>query len=689
MIIYLIVTIFGINPVASKKVEDNDECIIVTGSRNKSNKLDVHGSVEIVDKKEIKERAPVGVGQAISEVPGVSLFTKSIIFMNPVIRGLGGRRVVMVLDGSILDSNKTMGLVGYFIDLNDIERIEIIKGPSSVLYGSGALGGVINIVSEDIFNLKKGFSGTLGSIYGLNNNEMTEYIKTAYNTGTAFVSLTLRYRNADNFEAGGGTVVQSTMFEDYYMSLRAGKKFGAHSFIFDARTYLGVDLGKSQDEEDFSKTRRIHFPHDRNYRSMLRYNYSNIGNVLEKISATLFYSMTDRKQRADIYDPTYTTIMNYTDKNGDIWNAGSTGHLLLKFSPQMEFTFGWDAIYRSMNSEIEYFNTDFLNPGDFFSVGTLREFRDATQSIGSLFGRGIYKVGDFSFMASARGDFVSTKGQIPAERNTANTVWISESSSDQAFSGSVGVVWKPEKTLAIKTIISSAFRAPDLHEIFFTGANCYGYTCGNTDLKPERSYNIDAGIIWKKGSSMFELNGFYYRVMDLINFGPVVPEDNAPEICELLYKNTQKAEITGIDATVKHKFPILGKTLGVLPFIKAGYTQARDLNTKEWIAGIPPLHINTGIRFEGRKFPNPGQYFLQTAIRWEAKQNHVATGEDKSDAFFLFNASVGITVPLYQYLESASFFISGTNLLDKKYSSHLSSALNPGRQIKFIVEVKY
>ncbi len=670
-----------------QKTEHGDE-IIVTGVRKKTTLLKTSHNVAIVGKREIKERSPVSIAEAIQNIPGVALFYKGAVFINPIIRGLGGRRVLMLLDGSILNSNKTMGVVGYFLDMNDVERIEVVRGPASVLFGSGALGGVINIVSKDPFKQKIGLSGILNTYYGTNNNEVMVYNRNTYNWGDSFVTLGLRFRQADNYTMGGGDEVLSSMFEDKNIFLKVGKRFGRHSLVLDMRGYFGTDMGKALDDMDMRKIRKIRFPHDRNYRGALHYHYRGAG-FLRNAKATLYYSRTDRHQQVDLFTPGYERITTYTQKRGDIWNMGGNGSLLYQFKPETSLTLGIDSVYKQMDMDKEVWIEDWGAPGEFNSMGVTKEFKNTSQIQAGLFGQLKHQMGDLALTLALRGDFLYTTGDLPQDMDITTGVWEDNTTTLVAPSGSVGLLYRPRKSIAFKLNLSSAFRGPDLREIYFSGANCYGYTCGNTKMDPERSYNLDGGVLYKKRGYHLELNGFYYYVNDYINFGPKSPEDNAPAVCDLVYKNIQRARLTGGEISLRKVFPLLGRALKVAPYVKASYIYAEDLDTDKPLALIPPLSVTGGVRFFGKKYPGFGKYFLQVYGRFDAKQTRVAPDEEESEAYGILNARAGVIIPFTRVVDSVSITATGSNLLDKKYSPHLASPYKMGRQIKFNLAVRY
>ena len=127
--------------------------IVVTATRVEADLQDIHMSVSVVGKTEIEERPSIGVAEQLVNAPGVTFTAgKTGAGNNKMIsiRGLEAGRVLYLIDGvrqnTIFKEDMNKGLMN--IDPDDIERIEVIKGPASALYGSDAIGGVVNIITK-------------------------------------------------------------------------------------------------------------------------------------------------------------------------------------------------------------------------------------------------------------------------------------------------------------------------------------------------------------------------------------------------------------------------------------------------------------------------------------------------------------------------------------------------------------
>ncbi len=672
------------------KTENNEYTTTVTAIKNGKNSLTTPYTVSTISQNQIFDKTPNSIGEMIKEISGVSILPKGLIMINPIIRGLGGRRVLMLIDGNVVDSNKTMGVVGYFVNLNDVEQIEVIKGPSSVLYGSGALGGVINIVSQNPFQSKLGFSGYLGGGYSFNNSGYIGNSKIQYNGDDYYISLSGRFRDADSYYSGGNDIVKSSYYSDKNLYFKSGFKIDNHVFSLDIRDYHGDNIGKAFDDEDFSEKREIYFPQENNFRASIKYQYDNRENkniLFNYFEQNLFYAKNDRVQRVDIFDNNFKNIQSYTTKTGDMWSLGGNAHTILNYSKKSNLIFGYDTLYKTLKSENNYYLKDFIDETKYHLIDSRIEFKDNNQIQIAFFAQNEIGFSDFTIITSIRGDYFKTEGFYPEKWDSSSKNWIQLSTTESSFSGNIGVLYSPISKFAIKLNLSRSFRAPDLREIFFAGANCYGYTCGNPNLKPENSLNSDFSIIFSPKWIDFEINSFIYFIDNFINFAPI-KEVNAPEICELQYQNTNKAILTGFETKIAKKIRIIPEKITLQLYFSTSYIYAKDLVEDTPIASIPPFNINTGLKISGniQKF---GKYHFGLSINHENEQNRVADEESKTDAYTIYNIQSGLQIPLKSIFTQFKISFNIENIADLKYKTHLSTPYQIGREFKLNLQLSF
>ena len=146
LVVIMLTLTFTINPLKAATTIDE---LVVTATRMEEKGFDVPTPIEAVSSKTLTINSPATAAQSLAELSGVSLSSAGFWNTIPVIRGLGGSRVLVLIDGD-RENNLWAGRspLTPFIDVGNVERIEVIKGPASVLYGTDVLGGVINVITK-------------------------------------------------------------------------------------------------------------------------------------------------------------------------------------------------------------------------------------------------------------------------------------------------------------------------------------------------------------------------------------------------------------------------------------------------------------------------------------------------------------------------------------------------------------
>lgn len=169
---------------------------VVTGARYPRAYYESPQALSFVTRQALREEAPLVLGDVLAALPGVDSNKDSPWEQRPSIRGLTGQRVLVLVDGSPMNSVRGNGPHPSLLDPTQVERIEVVRGPSSVAYGSDALGGVINIITrEPRFDSSdqviRGSAALGGSVSGLPERN-------------GALDFSTRWNKLSGFFAGGG-----------------------------------------------------------------------------------------------------------------------------------------------------------------------------------------------------------------------------------------------------------------------------------------------------------------------------------------------------------------------------------------------------------------------------------------------------------------------------------------------------
>ena len=140
--------------------------MVVTATRTEKQVFDVPKPVSVVDRTELREQSPNTAADLFRDLPGLDVSGVGLTQVRPSIRGQEGQRILLLEDGLRLNNSRrqqSFGEVPALVDVTGLDRVEIVRGPASVLYGTDAIGGVINLISRRPTQL--GLHGSLGYRY--------------------------------------------------------------------------------------------------------------------------------------------------------------------------------------------------------------------------------------------------------------------------------------------------------------------------------------------------------------------------------------------------------------------------------------------------------------------------------------------------------------------------------------------
>ncbi len=470
---------------------------IVTTSTRTSNYLkNAPVSTYVINSEELESIGATDVSKALEWIGGLSI-NQSQYVTDLEVQGLSGKQVLVLIDGI-----KLIGKFNEKFDLSQIpssgiERIEIVKGASSAIYGSEAMGGVVNIITKspkDIFSFS--VKSDYGS-YGRWNSNLNAYLP--FNSWKSNINLT--YRRFDGYDMDKSTIWEDGSQYDKYDALI---KIEGPLFNF-AKLELSANLFK----EDLSIIRNEIFKdYTYNKRNNFSIRVSKEINDISKINLNTEYSnyshVMDEKVLSSGYMITGQETKNSLYRNELLYNTILNSHQLL---------FGY-------NYEHEKNSSDRISGGE------------KSTDLHSLFGQDEYKFNDvISFVLGLRYDNHSNYGG--------------------QFSPKFAFLHSPFPNLRVRLNYGSGFRAPSFKELFMDYYNeGVGYRVfGNPNLKPELSNSYSFNIeYWSNDDWQLKATLFYNSVKDMIEYSFVEYKDH---ITTYKAQNVQKVKTWGCEFEFK------------------------------------------------------------------------------------------------------------------------------------------
>jgi hemoglobin/transferrin/lactoferrin receptor protein len=655
----------------------------VTAPRISGVKMNTTLPADVIEKEALDRSAPLTVGEAAAKLPGVSLNAPAgLLYTNPSIRGLGGRRVVMLRNNRRIDSGKPIGVSGYFLGPFNTDRIEVVRGPGAVRYGSDAIGGVINARSPDPLG-RPGFTGGYRLLIGTNNDELASAVFSGYGGDRFGVRVHGMLRSAGNYRTGSGEVVENSFFEDKAVGgSLAFKPAAGHEISISSDAYFGGESGRAVNALDEEKRRRISFPSDDNLLLDVVYRRRIEGGNVRYLELGVYFDRTARDLRRDLFSEDYHRVTSRMDQESRFYTAGARPVMVLSPFAQNELTLGADGRLRtlSMDQTIRTYLPGGVSP----PPNRSRPYDGARRIDVGLFAEDEQQLGErVTVSAGLRGDLISQ--------------WYPESggavreAQEGAVSGNLGLLYRPRRWLALTLNGGRAFRAPTLDEKFVELAFCKGVVCGRPDVAPERSWQVDAGVKGFFGVFGFEVYFFNTFIDDFITLA-----DSSDAHCDYVYVNVPRAWLIGGEARLAVDLERLVGGVGMRVWTQVAYTRGEDRDTGAPLPQIAPLVETTGLRLYGGSWRIVRAPYIEAVLVYNAPQHRISPAgnvasqaETETGQYATADLSAGLGLVDMPDKLNLDLALRVRNIADTAYRNHLSVVPAMGRNILLSVAIHY
>lgn len=631
-------------------IETNE--VVVTGTLVTAQSRRNSTSVSVVSKDELQGNATNLIDALARQVPGLSQITTGQGISKPVIRGLGYNRVVTVNDGVKQMGQQWGDEHGIEIDQNQPDRVEVLRGAASLMYGSDAIGGVINILEPSVPTSGE-IKGELLSSYSTNNGLTNSSVMLTGNENGFVWRGRGSYQNAYSYNTPAGRYINSG-FNNSNLSgmLGLNKQWGYSHLNF---SYMKNNIGFYDAEPgnnlyNHSKSRTLDFPKQdiRHYKLALNNNFL-IGSGNLKLD--LGYQKNQRRELESATPSLFFDLNTYS----------------LDAKYYLAERNGWQHVFGISASQEHSVNkgSEFLIPAyDQREVGA--------------FGYAKKTWGDNTFHMGLRYDYVNSKGKQLIIEDKEQFAGFKNSFSN--VSGALGYTHLFSEDLNFKANAGSAFRAPNPAELGSNGVHegTARYEIGNENLKAERSYQADATLefghsIVTGSIGLYEnyIHNFIYASAKKGDVKTVVDEDNNAQTYDVYRYGQVNANLYGFEGSLNFhpmNWIHLDNTFS--------YTRAQNNSFDRPLALIPDGVLHNTLRLEP-KVSGLHAFYVSVGLDNYFKQNRIdETFETAAGAYSLINAGIGTTLQLGK--QQIKVYAAASNLTNKRYYDALSR-LRPGR----------
>jgi iron complex outermembrane receptor protein len=598
------------------------EEVTVTASGNEESSFNSIQSVTSLTSVQLTEKNPQSLGEALDHELGVAKRSFGPGTSRPVVRGFDGDRVVVLQDGNQIGSlGFQSGDHGEPIDVLSLDKLEVVKGPATLLYGSSAIGGVVNAITGHE-SAHKGARGYITTIGGTNNWQGGGSAGLEYGTDkwlfwangggqragdydTPIGRITNSYTRGGNGSGGFG----------YFQ----GKGFFTLDYTFDKIVY-GVPLNPAEEDPEIVKLNpRRHSIH-------FNGGFKDLDSFIETAQLSLQYNDYKHGELNALTDEINTLFKNKTFSYRATFDEKKKG--------RWSGTFGSSGLYR-----------------DYDSIGEEALAPPTKQNNIALFG--LEKL-DFEHIGFQFG------GRF--EHNDYNPAFLEDrparDRSFNGFSGAIGLRIPTWRGGAFVANYSHSYRAPALEELYNKGPHRGNATfeIGNPGLKRERGDGIELSVRHSNNRVRAEFNLFYYSFRDFIFLAPTGEVEEGLVVANYAQGKTRYTGAEGrFDVALHPSFWLVSEV---------DYVNAKLTDTDTPLPRIPPLRGRIGFEATYK-----GLRFAPEAVM-SKDQDKLFPTETRTPGYTIFNATASYTIARQHLAHIIS--LNGFNLGDRLYRNHLS-----------------
>ncbi|MFO7827533.1 MAG: TonB-dependent receptor [Bacteroidales bacterium] len=686
--------------------------VIVSSLKQDKKIKDVPVPMEITDHDQIELASSITLSDILQEEPGVNLGRDGMWATSISIRGLGEQRIVTLVDGNRIETATDLMASMSFFDVDEIERVEIIKGASSSLYGTGAMGGIVNFITKDgYFSSESYFKGSFNSGFSSVNELFTR--KLTFNSGAnkwyAHISGSLRDANNVNTPEGK---INNSQFNDKSISATAGYKINNNqTFKFKYQYFDADDVG-------IPGGSAFPGPSTATYtdakRALLSANYEikDISESFKLLNIKYFHQsiVRDVKLEPNVVsynqDSTIKTTPEYFTPTGLHITDGIQVQSDWSFGPNNNFIAGIDVWRRKLETSREKHILMEVFDGSGNLMATNNIVRGETPIPNACFGTaGLFFQDEQSFIndklkvtlggridgiriANDEGydvDYLIVNGVLNETPPNQRITFEENEEYKFSWSANLGLLYALTSEMDLSLSAGRSFRAPSLEESFKYIDLGNLVRLGDPALDPEKGYSLDLGWrIWKP-RFQFKINGFANWLTDMIVEKPgefiyAYTAGVVDTLPALINSNVDNARLYGIDLNFQYNF------YGNFVIHGSGsYVRGEDINNNTNLPLMPPMNGRIGLKYTFPKYF--GADFIAVGY---ADQNKVSEGELETKGFARFDFRVHSTLINLDFAK-IQLFGGIENIGDRAYRNHLSTNrgaidIEPGRN--FYIKIK-
>lgn len=590
----------------------DEDTLIVTANRTESSLWDSPATIQVIDRQTLQHSTSVSLADDLQDIPGVEVTDNALAGRKQIrIRGEASSRVLILIDGQVVSyqrAGQNYG-AGLLIDESALERIEVVKGPYSVLYGSQAIGGVVNFITKK--GGDKPLGGSVKAVYNSATAGWEESAAAWGSIGNFDYRINGSYSDQGDRDTPDGRL-PDTNFRNNGQGVWLGYNLDRHKiglsldrYKLSTQTWFDDPQGQF---DDFS----VKIPKLEREKIGLFYDYAADGDYLKNIHFDAYTQTIERKFENRVKTTQIIpspmikalTVSNQTNTNDKQYTQGVTLQGNISLPANNTLVIGTQYQHDKIKQDTGGSTRQTAATGFFDTQTRTLSNNEAEQSNTSLFAQNDWRFADdWTWTVGARQYWLSSK------LNRNDTQLFQSSGATRRSTGgnavhddqrvtSTSLRYSGFEDLELRAAYAQGYVFPTLTQLFMQTSAGGSVTYGNPNLKAEHSNNYELGARYKGNMWLIDGAIYYSEAKDYIASltcsGQPVCNGNTTSSRGgyYYYDNIDRAKTWGMELTAEYN------GWAVSPYLSGNLIRRQyEGNTiKTWDTGEPALTGRVGLK---------------------------------------------------------------------------------------------
>ena len=664
-------------------------------------------AVDLVDQDFLRKHFTGNFMQAMENIPGVQAMDIGSGFSKPMIRGMGFNRIAVLENGIKQEGQRWGADHGLELDAFNIGTVNVLKGPSSLLYGSDAMGGVIDITSPpvpsvdmlfgDVTLLGKSVNGTLGGSFMLGIKKSFWYAQVRYSeqhfgdyripTDT-IVYLTQKMPVYGRKLKNTAGIERNIGFFAQYQRQRYKANYSVSNVYQKTGFFPGAhgipDVSRVEDDGD---SRNMELPYSKvnhlKVTTLQQYAWEKL-----VLSGDFGFQNNHREEWSVFHTHYGSQPVPEKDLDKELaFNLNTlSASVKVRFigSSSWEHALGWDGQHQ--RNDISGYS--FLLPEYYRSTtGLLWLTTYKPNNVISVSGGMRYDYGYIHISShedAYLADYLRKQGydEEQVEHYKWNSHAVKKKFGDYSFS--LGLVWTPSERHMVKANVGRSFRLPGANELAANGVHhgTFRHEQGDTNLKSEQGWQMDASYNLRYNGFSISVSPFVSWFSNYIFLRPTGEWSVLPHAGQIYRYTGAEALFAGTEATIDIHF------LRSFNYrISGEYVYTYNCDEHIPLSFSPPFSMRNTLTWQRK------QVMLYAEWQSIARQNRVDRNEDRTPGANLFHLGGSLNIPI-RGNQAIEITLTARNIFNTRYYNHLSfyrkvEIPEPGRNFQLLIKIPF